>query len=92
MEASIGKLHINYSFKYRYTKIKEDGNAYEFERKWRDWKIGIWFRKNLIVGRKDFNMPKNWAKNMVNSYTFGMDLLIIKMWVGFSYNGKQLGN
>jgi hypothetical protein len=83
----IGKLNISFVFHHRFEK-KDD---YIFHStNFRDWKISIWFKKDKIVGRKNFKNPKDWDKHLVNNYMIGIDLLIIKFWISFDYGGMYI--
>jgi hypothetical protein len=88
------------SFKIRRTKIVLVGK-YRFSKKskndllsrftyWIDWRIALWFRRNKIVGAKDFKNPKNWESNLVNDYMLGFDFLIFKGWINWNTGGMAL--
>ena len=83
----IGKTKIVFVGKYRYSK-----NVSILDRisEWRRWEIGIWFRKNRVVGSKNFKTPDKWNENLVNSYMIGIDLLIIKGWIEWSKGAKEI--
>jgi hypothetical protein len=84
----VGKTRFTFVGKYRYSKIqKRADNFMDF----RDWRIGIWFKKNKIVGRNNFSDPKNWKDNFVDNYTVGFDLLIFRWWVTWDKGGMHLG-
>lgn len=87
----IGNITINCVFKYRFKKRKIGGQYWLFrDSHFRDWKIGLWYRSDLIVGRKDFNKPRTWSNNMVRNYMLGYDLLIICGWIEFDFGGMHL--
>ena len=47
-------------------------------------------RHNKMVGRKDFNRPNKWSKNLVNSYMLGINFIICKAWIEVNYNGMEI--
>lgn len=84
----VGKLRlrkIRFTFVFRYKWDDIDKMRYNSE--FREYEIGFWFKKNRIVGNKDFKQPKEWANNLVNQYMFGINLLICKMWLTFDKGG-----
>jgi hypothetical protein len=56
----------------------------------RDWRISLWFRKNKIVGKRNFSNPKEWGNNLVNDYMLGFELLIFKGWIDWHTGGINL--
>jgi hypothetical protein len=81
----IGRININFVFRHKWDNKDEIYNI-EF----RDYRIGLWFKKSRIVGSKNFNKPKEWDNNLVNNYMIGIDLIICKMWVSFNRGGCLL--
>ena len=86
---------------YKRFKIKRLNIIVVFRHKWdetdslnwsefRNYELGLFFRKDKIVGNKGFKNPKNWNNNLVGSYMFGIKLLICKMWIAIDYNGTHL--
>ena len=82
----IKKTKIVLVGKYRFTK-KEKVDLIAQHTTWAKWNLGIWFRKNKIVGMKQANDPKKWGKNLINDYMLGIDLLIFQGWI--NWNGKR---
>ena len=80
-------LNILFVFRHKWDNPKRH-RTYDYM--FRNYELGIWFKKCRIVGKKDFRNPKAWANNMVNDYTFGINLLVCKFWVSVNYNGKIL--
>ena len=86
MITRIGKIKIfGYDFtfvgKCRYGKPKDKKEDFLGRHTdWRDWKIGLFFRRTKVVGRKNFSTPKEWSNNFCKRYMFGIDLLIIMGW------------
>lgn len=84
-KARIGNLNVSFTFAYRYSKGRE-------RTKWtifREWKLGLRFRKDKIVGQKGFSTPSKWKNNLVPNYTFGVDLLIFSIWIDINVGGKR---
>ena len=71
-------------FKHRFEKKKTLRSDF------RDWSLGVWFERSMIIGKKDFSNPKKWGDGMVNSYTVGMNLLICKFWISWDFGGMHL--
>ena len=86
---SIRRTKIILVGKYRYSK-KEKENLLNKFTYWKDWRISIWFKKNKIVGAKNFKNPKKWDQNLVNDYMIGFDFLIIKGWINWNTSGMAL--
>ena len=85
-EINIKNLHIIFVLRHRYEKELKKGFNYMF----REWKIGVWFRKDLIVGKKDFNIPKKWKDGLVRNYQIGFDVLWAKMWIEIDFGGMHI--
>lgn len=83
----IGKTQITFVWKYRYSK---DPDEFEKFIEWKEWKISIWFKKDKIVGKKDFKYPNKWKDNLVNDYMIGLDFLIIRTWVKWHRGGMEI--
>jgi len=79
----IGKIKFTFVFRHKW----DDKNRTTYNSEFRDYRIGIWFRKSRIVGSKNLNKPKEWGNNLVNDYMIGINLIICKMWVSFNYGG-----
>jgi len=84
---NLRKTKIVFVGKYRYDK-----NMSELDRlsTWRDWSISLWFKRNKVVGSKNFKDTKNWNNNLVNSYMLGIDFLIVKGWINWSKGAKEI--
>lgn len=81
----IGKLSIVAVFRYRWGKDEQKIDKFLM---WREWRLGVWFKKTKSVGEKDFSDPSKWKNNLRGSYYFGADLLVIKAWLKISYGVK----
>jgi hypothetical protein len=85
----IGKCNILLVFRHRLEKGERKKKRWDSVFKG-EWRLGIWLKRNKMVGMKDFTNPKKWGDNLVNSYMLGIDLLIIKAWVSWDINGMHL--
>lgn len=73
----IKEYNLTFVLRHRFEK-DDDGKQLDKYTIWNKWKLGLWFKKNRIVGVKNFNKPKQWSKNLVNGYMLGVSLLIIE--------------
>ena len=80
----IGKCNISLVLRHRFEKRKR------FDRTFTRWEVGLWFKRNKIVGRNNFNTPKEWSSNFVNSYKLGVEMLLFKAWIYWDFNGMHL--
>jgi hypothetical protein len=87
--AKIFKLDFTFVYHYRYKKNNED-EFLDRHTTWRQWELGLFFKRNKIVGRKNFNKPKEWSNNLVYEYMLGVNLLIWKMWFTVHKGGMSL--
>jgi len=71
-QIKIGRCNISLVLLHRFEKQKR------FDRTFTRWEVGLWFKKNKIVGRNNFTKPKEWGNNLVNSYMLGIELLLFR--------------
>jgi hypothetical protein len=83
----IKKLTIIWVFRHKWDKRSKDFDDRTFKKK---ASLGIFYRKSLIVGKRNFDTPKKWKNNLVPSYMFGLDLLVIKTWIDIDFGGMHL--
>lgn len=83
----ISKLHVRFVFRHKWDEESRSG---VYSTMFRGYEIGIWYRRNKIVGRKNFKDPKKWGNNLVYSYMMGVDLIICKTWIEFDFGGMHL--
>lgn len=78
---------INFVFRHKYEKKMDLLDKME----WRDYRLGIWFKKYSAVG-KPKNRPAVIGKGgtLTNCYMLGFDLLICKFWFDISYRPLTL--
>jgi len=82
----IGSLRFAFVYKYRYPKNPEILDRFTT---WRDWRIGLFFKRSKIVGHKNHKNPNKWNDNLVKQYMVGLNLLIWKVWFTV-HKGKTL--
>ena len=85
----IGKINFTFVFRHRFEK-KDENSLLDSFTLWREWELGLWFRRFQIVGKRNFNKPKEWSKNMVHEYMFGINLLWCKAWFTVERGGMTL--
>lgn len=95
MAGKVGRLNIfgynfTFVFRHRYEKKKDETDVWDTLITWQDWRLGFWFKRYQIVGKKDFNKPKEWKNNLVYEYMIGINLLWCKAWVTFSKGGMHI--
>lgn len=83
----IGKLRIVFVFRHRFEK---DLDALEKSVEWREYRLGLWYKKNKVVGKKNSNKVSEWKNNLVNQYMIGINLIICKAWFTVSKGGLNL--
>ena len=77
------KLNIHFGFRHRFEK-----NSRKY-RSFNRWELGVWFKKSKIVSSFKFEEPKEWKNNLVNSYSFGFELLLCRIWISWDFGGKH---
>jgi hypothetical protein len=82
-EIKIKKLIISLVFRHKYEKNQSFLDKTSL---WKTYNLGLWYRKDIIVGQKNFNNPKLWKYNYVNNYMIGIDLILCKAWLSINYN------
>ncbi len=81
---SIGRCNISLVLRHRFEKQKR------FDRTFRRWEVGLWFKKDKMVGRNNFSNPNEWGDNLVNSYMLGVELILFRVWINWDFNGMHL--
>lgn len=79
----IKDLNIEFAFLHRWQESEKKYST----KKFKEWKIGLWFKRTKLVGKRNFSAPEKWK--LVNCYMFGIDFLIFKSWVSFDKGGKH---
>jgi len=88
-KVKIFKLEFTFVFRHRYEKEDENKLLHSLTM-WREWELGLFYKKNRIVGKKNFNKVKEWNNNLVNQYMLGINLLICKAWFTVHKGGMTL--
>jgi len=77
--------------KFKYSK-KEKEDMLSKHTTWNEYNLGIWFKKNRIVGAKNVNKPSKWGNNLVNDYMVGINLFIVKGWINWNTGGASMNS
>jgi hypothetical protein len=99
MKMKIGSSKISFVFRHRWEagsdSIVENYEAYDIRR---TLQLGIWAKKYEAVGsvrrgkdRKETVKNTFSGKNLVNCYIIGLNLLVCKAWINFSFS-KTFGS
>ena len=88
---NIGEVEITFVIRYRWEKNEDKTRKLMNDiTMWRNWELGLWFKRIQIVGKKNFHKPSEWGNNLVNQYMFGINLLIWKLWITFVRKGMNI--
>jgi hypothetical protein len=82
----IGKTEFTFVFRHKW----DNRDKKSYDSNFRDYRLGLWFKRNKMVGKKDFNKPKKWKNNLVNDYMIGVNLIVCKAWVSFNRGGMSI--
>jgi len=95
-KTKIGSLRATWVLRHRWEAGAKDGilgNNYEAYKLRTELKLGIWAKRYKVVGsvkRKNDgsgDVSKTFSTdNLVNNYMIGLDLIICKAWVDFTFN------
>ena len=84
-ELNIGKLNIIFVFKHKWEK--EQQRIYsEFNTK----QFGLFWRKDMVVGRRKKGKAMFDSDNLVPSYMFGINLIVCKFWLNLDINSLNI--
>jgi hypothetical protein len=84
-ELNIGKLNIIFVFKHKWEK--EQQRIYsEFNTK----QLGLFWRKDMVVGRRKKGKAMFDSDNLVPSYLFGINLIVCKFWLNLDINSLNI--
>ena len=84
-ELNIGKLNIILVFKHKWGK--EQQRIYsEFNTK----QLGLFWRKDMVVGRRKKGKAMFDSDNLVPSYLFGINLIVCKFWLNLDINSLNI--
>lgn len=85
----IGKINFTFVFRHRFEKPTENSLLDSFTL-WREWELGVWFRRMETVGKKNFRKPSEWKNNHVHMYMIGINLLWCKAWFTVDRGGMSI--
>jgi hypothetical protein len=83
----IGKLNVIFVFRHRWEKGGDPYKDFKTATMFREWELGLWFKKNKMIGIKGFTKPNT---HLVNTYMLGINLLVCKAWVDWDINGLHI--
>jgi len=81
----IKDLNILFVFRHFFEKDRR-----KYDPIFKEFRLGVWGRKSKIVSKRHFTKPKKWKYSLADSYTLGVDIILIKFWIEFNINGKIL--
>jgi len=85
----IGKVNFTFVFRHRFERhegVEKFWNNFEF----RAWELGLWYKHNKMVGKKEFKTPAKWKNNLVSSHMIGINLILCKTWIEFNKGGMSI--
>lgn len=88
----IGQTTFTFVFRHRFEPANDYDyiGKFKYHSEFRDWELGMWFRKTKMVGKKNFKHPNEWKHNLVDSRMLGINLLICKAWVEWNRGGMHI--
>jgi hypothetical protein len=82
---NIGKLNLLFVFRHKWEK--EQQRIYsEFNTK----QLGLFWRKDMVVGRRKKGKAMFDSDNLVPSYMFGVNLIVCKFWFNIDFNSLNI--
>lgn len=88
---NIGKTEFTFVFRHYWEKYENEVTGIiEKMTTWRELELGLFYRRIQIVGKKNFNKPKEWSKNLVYEYMLGINLILCKAWFTVNRGGMNL--
>ncbi len=92
IKTKIGNLRATWVLRHRWEAGAKDGmiSNYEGNDIRMNWQLGIWAKRYKVVGRGKGKSIFD-TENLVNCYMIGLDLIVCKVWVDFSFR-PTLGN
>lgn len=90
-EFKIGPARFTWVLRHRWEKDRDLTNYTVWEMR-RRLKLGVWYEKSEVVGpvrrgkHKDETVKNTFTEsNLVNDYAIGLDLIVCKTWVSFTF-------
>ena len=87
LRLKLGGVKITFVFRHRFEKYRTWTDRSE----WKNWELGFWFRRSMMVGIKKKGKSAFGKDNLVPEYMVGLNLLVIKFWVTVSRNVLTFG-
>lgn len=93
-KTKIGRFRATWVLRHRWEKGAKDGpfDNYTGHQLRKELRLGIWAKRNLVVGtvkrggdRSETVQKTFGGDNLVNNYMIGLDLIVCKMWVDFTF-------
>jgi hypothetical protein len=82
---NIGKLNLLFVFRHKWEK--EQQRIYsEFNTK----QLGLFWRKDMVVGRRKKGKAMFDSDNLVPSYMFGVNLIVCKFWFNVGFDSLNI--
>ena len=87
----IGNSRVSVVLRHRWEKGNGITN-YTASQMRKEWDLGIWAKKNKVVGQvkkgkdRDKTIEETFNEvNLVNCYMIGLNLIVCKVWVDFTF-------
>jgi hypothetical protein len=95
VKTKIGSFRATWVLRHRWEPGAKDGvlsNNYEASKIRREFRLGIWGKRSKVVGTVKRGKTKEetinntfGGKNTINNYMIGLDLIVCKVWVDFTF-------
>ena len=94
-KTKIGPFRATWVLRHRWEPGAKDGilsNNYEASKIRREFRLGIWGKRSKVVGsvkrgknkKETINQTFD-VDNTINNYMIGLDLIVCKVWVDFTF-------
>ena len=87
----IGSFRASFVLRHRWEKGNGIDNYTATQMK-KEWNLGVWVKKNKVVGQvkkgkdRDKTIEETFNEvNLVNNYMIGLNLIVCKVWVDFTF-------
>jgi hypothetical protein len=90
----IGSFKMLFVFRHRYEYLyAEDKVAKKLDdiTMWNKYELGLFYRRDHVVGRSNFKNVNEWKNNLVYSHMLGINLILCKAWISFDFGAMHLG-
>jgi hypothetical protein len=92
----IGPFRASWVLRHRWEKGAKDGvlgDNYEAHKIRTELELGIWAKKSRVVGKLRSGKDRTetikktfFGDNLVNNYTIGLNIIVCKVWVSFTFH------